>query len=136
MNTGLLQDLLSCSFDTIGLKINLLLEPDPSAQRNSPVRILRQVCSIAAKRCTDSMGEEPPQRSLGSGSPVRILRQIWGIATQRCTDSTREERSLKSDQKTNGGSWTRTNEVVRRRIYSPLQLPLCDTPKEDGLKGC
>ena len=23
-------------------------------------------------------------------------------------------------------SWTRTNEVERRRIYSPLQLPLCD----------
>jgi hypothetical protein len=29
-----------------------------------------------------------------------------------------------------GGSWTRTNEVVRRGIYSPLQLPLCDTPKK------
>lgn len=28
----------------------------------------------------------------------------------------------------NGGGWTRTNEVVRRGIYSPLQLPLCDTP--------
>lgn len=27
-----------------------------------------------------------------------------------------------------GGGWTRTNEVERRGIYSPLQLPLCDTP--------
>ena len=29
-----------------------------------------------------------------------------------------------------GGGWTRTNVVVRRGIYSPLQLPLCDTPEE------
>ena len=28
-----------------------------------------------------------------------------------------------------GGGWTRTNVVVRRGIYSPLQLPLCDTPE-------
>ena len=28
-----------------------------------------------------------------------------------------------------GGGWTRTNGVVRRGIYSPLQLPLCDTPR-------
>lgn len=27
-----------------------------------------------------------------------------------------------------GGGWTRTSGVVRRGIYSPLQLPLCDTP--------
>ena len=31
----------------------------------------------------------------------------------------------------NGGDWTRTNEDRSRGIYSPLQLPLCDTP----LKG-
>lgn len=29
-----------------------------------------------------------------------------------------------------GGGWTRTNVVRRRGIYSPLQLPLCDTPVE------
>lgn len=28
-----------------------------------------------------------------------------------------------------GGGWTRTNEFRRRGIYSPLQLPLCDTPQ-------
>lgn len=31
--------------------------------------------------------------------------------------------------KTSGGrGWTRTNVSVKRRIYSPLQLPLCDSP--------
>jgi hypothetical protein len=29
-----------------------------------------------------------------------------------------------------GGGWTRTSVVRRRGIYSPLQLPLCDTPVE------
>lgn len=29
-----------------------------------------------------------------------------------------------------GGSWTRTNGDRSRGIYSPLQLPLCDTPEE------
>lgn len=28
-----------------------------------------------------------------------------------------------------GGGRTRTAEVVRRGSYSPLQLPLCDTPE-------
>ena len=30
-----------------------------------------------------------------------------------------------------GGGVTRTHEVRRRGIYSPLQLPLCDTPGKD-----
>ncbi len=44
-------------------------------------------------------------------------------------------RSLPKEEKSRnlsfriGGSWTRTNGAVRRGIYSPLQLPLCDTPK-------
>lgn len=29
-----------------------------------------------------------------------------------------------------GGGWTRTNGARRRGIYSPLQLPLCDTPRK------
>lgn len=29
-----------------------------------------------------------------------------------------------------GGDWTRTNEDRSRGIYSPLQLPLCDTPRK------
>lgn len=29
-----------------------------------------------------------------------------------------------------GGGWTRTNGGRSRGIYSPLQLPLCDTPKK------
>lgn len=29
-----------------------------------------------------------------------------------------------------GGGWTRTNGDRSRGIYSPLQLPLCDTPKK------
>ncbi len=33
-----------------------------------------------------------------------------------------------------GGDWTRTNEDRSRGIYSPLQLPLCDTPRKR--KGC
>lgn len=36
----------------------------------------------------------------------------------------------------NGGGWTRTSEVRRRGIYSPLQLPLCDTPEESREKVC
>lgn len=28
-----------------------------------------------------------------------------------------------------GGGWTRTNGDRSRGIYSPLQLPLCDTPR-------
>ena len=28
-----------------------------------------------------------------------------------------------------GPGWTRTNVADRRRVYSPLQLPLCDRPK-------
>ena len=30
-----------------------------------------------------------------------------------------------------GGDWTRTNEDRSRGIYSPLQLPLCDTPRKE-----
>src|SRR2546428_12910733 len=30
-----------------------------------------------------------------------------------------------------GGGWTRTSESRRRGIYSPLQLPLCDTPRKE-----
>ena len=45
--------------------------------------------------------------------------------------------SLLLDQlrRQNGGGQTRTDEVVRRGIYSPLQLPLCDTPIRMG-KNC
>ncbi len=32
-----------------------------------------------------------------------------------------------------GGDWTRTSGDRSRGIYSPLQLPLCDTPIEMGL---
>lgn len=33
-----------------------------------------------------------------------------------------------------GGGQTRTGELRRGGIYSPLQLPLCDTPQEmDGI---
>ncbi len=34
-----------------------------------------------------------------------------------------------------GGGWTRTNGDRSRGIYSPLQLPLCDTPREMLAKG-
>ncbi len=34
----------------------------------------------------------------------------------------------------NGGGVTRTHEVRRRGIYSPLQLPLCDTPENESEK--
>ena len=29
-----------------------------------------------------------------------------------------------------GGGWTRTTELIRGQIYSLLQLPLCDSPKD------
>lgn len=32
----------------------------------------------------------------------------------------------------NGGGWTRTNGDRSRGIYSPLQLPLCDTPVKNA----
>ena len=35
-----------------------------------------------------------------------------------------------------GGGVTRTHEDRSRGIYSPLQLPLCDTPQEMGEKEC
>ena len=31
-----------------------------------------------------------------------------------------------------GPGWTRTNEAVRQGIYSPPQLPLCDSPMVSG----
>ena len=34
-----------------------------------------------------------------------------------------------------GGGWTRTSGVRRRGIYSPLQLPLCDTPRKKAKKS-
>ena len=34
-----------------------------------------------------------------------------------------------------GGGQTRTDVVVRRGIYSPLQLPLCDTPEDEKNAG-
>tara|TARA_B100000674_G_C37434478_1_gene730980 strand:- start:220 stop:417 length:198 start_codon:yes stop_codon:yes gene_type:complete len=34
-----------------------------------------------------------------------------------------------------GGSQTRTGGDRSRWIYSPLQLPLCDTPKEEKYAG-
>ena len=72
------------------------------------------------ERCAGILGEGPPQQGSHSGSPVWILRQVCCIATKRCTNSTREERYSKPVQETNGGSWTRTNEVLRRSIYSPI----------------
>ena len=35
----------------------------------------------------------------------------------------------------NGGSQTRTGGDRSRWIYSPLQLPLCDTPEEEKYAG-
>ena len=32
-----------------------------------------------------------------------------------------------------GGGWTRTSESRRRGIYSPLQLPLCETPRREKM---
>ena len=29
-----------------------------------------------------------------------------------------------------GGGWTRTTELIRGQIYSLLQLPLCDSPRD------
>ena len=46
--------------------------------------------------------------------------------------SLKEERS--ADRKVGGGQ-TRTGEDRSRGIYSPLQLPLCDTPTKCGAGG-
>lgn len=37
-------------------------------------------------------------------------------------------KALNQIEKGIGSGWTRTNGDVSRGIYSPLQLPLCDTP--------
>ena len=69
-----------------------------------------------------------PTRWLG-GTPNPEFGQIFEIATKRCTPYAQEVISEICRIMVGGGR-TRTAGIRRWGIYSPLQLPLCDTPKD------
>ena len=54
------------------------------------------------------------------GIPPRIWTLTSGFGDRHAT--------ITSGVYIGGWGWTRTNVARRRRIYSPLQLPLCDSP--------
>ena len=48
----------------------------------------------------------------------------------RCKITTFFNKSIKKCEFFCGGGWTRTTELIRGQIYSLLQLPLCDSPRD------
>ena len=48
----------------------------------------------------------------------------------RCKITTFFNKSIKKCEIFCGGGWTRTTELIRGQIYSLLQLPLCDSPRD------
>ncbi len=69
-------------------------------------------------------------RKIFESSEVGEKRLVFGFRVSELAIERRKffivsERTLLNDD---GGGVTRTHEVRRRGIYSPLQLPLCDTP--------
>ena len=58
--------------------------------------------------------------------PIELLVHCF----LRCKITTFFNKSIKKCEIFCGGGWTRTTELIRGQIYSLLQLPLCDSPKD------